>query len=211
MFTGIIQEVGRVLSLERRGNSARITIGSKLVRSGLSIGDSVAINGVCLTCEALARDRFIAYLLSQTMAVTNLGSLKEGAKVNLEPAVVAGQPLGGHIVYGHIDDVLTVLDLKLRTDKGEAILSCNLPREYKAFVLKAGSIALNGVSLTVSEVYEDRFTVSLIPYTLSHTNLGSLKKGDKVNVEFDQLLKSAYYTVKTLIEKMKGTFNGNAN
>ncbi len=211
VFTGIIKEVGTVESLSRRGKGALITIKCKEVLSALKEGDSVGVNGVCLTCEDVGKRSFSASLLSETLKATNLKTTSVGSMVNLEPSVRVGDSLGGHFVFGHVDDSLRVLALNKRSQGLEADLAVALPEKYKAFVLPSASVALNGVSLTVRKVSRNAFWVNLVSYTLTKTNLSRLKRGDEVNVEFDLLVKSAYHTISLILKYGKSNFEGISN
>ena len=179
MFTGIVKEIGRVFGVERTDDGTRIEIGATLARD-LSEGDSVCVSGVCLTVAALANGAFRSDVMNQTLKLTTLGSLGEGDDVNLEPALRAGDPLGGHIVQGHVDCTAEVVDA--REDGFARRLRIALPPENRALVVERGSVTLAGVSLTVAELTEDGFEVSLIPETLERTTLGL---PGQVNVEFD--------------------------
>jgi riboflavin synthase len=188
MFTGLVEEAGAVASFAQRGDGAgSLVIRGGLILEGLRLGDSVAVNGCCLTVTAIEGDHLRFDLLGETLARTNLGAAKPGDRVNLERPLRAGAPLGGHFVQGHIDDTAPVLALEPRGE--DRRLEIGLAREHARFVAVKGSVALNGVSLTVAGVGPDRFWVWLIPHTLAVTNLGELAAGDRVNVEFDILAK----------------------
>jgi len=182
MFTGIVKELGSVESVERTADGARLRIGAGFA-SQLAEGDSVAVNGVCLTAAALADGAFEADAMNQTLALTNLGELEAGARVNLELALRAGEPLGGHIVQGHVDGVGEVAAVE--PDGFARRVRVRLPEGLRPYVVEHGSITLNGVSLTVAALLADGVEVSLIPETLERTTFGAAVAGDRVNVEVD--------------------------
>ncbi len=186
MFTGLVQGIGSVAGIERSDAGARITIRTPLIAE-LSAGDSIAINGVCLTAVALEDGWFSADAMNETLARSSLGDLVEGAGVNLELPLRAGDRLGGHVVQGHVDGVGTVIDV---TDDGFARrVEIEAPPEVLRYVVHKGSIAVDGVSLTVAGCSGRSFTVSLIPETLERTNLGGAGTGNRVNLEVDVLAK----------------------
>lgn len=186
MFTGLIEDIGRIESLRSGEDGARVRIVTGLARE-ISEGDSVAVNGVCLTATAGDADGFETEAMNQTLTVTALGGLSSGDKVNLELAMKASDRLGGHIVQGHADGVGTVASIE---DDGFARrLRVGLGPELIRYVVEKGSIGLNGVSLTVAALGEDWAEVSLIPETLERTTLGEAKAGDKLNVECDVVAK----------------------
>ncbi|ATW24688.1 riboflavin synthase [Candidatus Formimonas warabiya] len=183
MFTGLIEELGTVSALAGGENSARITVAARIVLEQLNIGDSIAVNGVCLTVVDYGKSSFQADVMRETLLKSSLGALKTGDKVNLERALRLGDRLGGHLVSGHIDGVgviinQQVVDIAVVTEiqTGPALLK---------YVIPKGSVAVDGISLTVVEVKKDSFTVSLIPHTAKVTTLGYKKKGDTVNLEGD--------------------------
>ena len=186
MFTGLVQGVGSVAGIERSDDGARITIATPLVPE-LNAGDSIAINGVCLTAVDLAGDSFVADAMNETLARSSLGDLAPGASVNLELPLRATDRLGGHVVQGHVDGVGEVFD---QHDDGFARrIRIGAPAEVLRYVVEKGSIAVDGVSLTVTEVDDRSFTVSLIPETLERTTLGGIGAGRRVNLEVDVLAK----------------------
>lgn len=183
MFTGIIESVGRVISVEKRGAFGRITVETGLDLSQVNTGDSIAVDGACLTVIASSKSSFEADLSEETLKVTTLGGLKAGDKVNIERALTLSRPLGGHLVQGHVDAVGT---LKKKTPKGEAIdLEVDVPEGLMAQIVKKGSIAVDGISLTVASLTKTGFTVAVIPHTLKKTNLAIKPEGARVNVETD--------------------------
>ena len=184
MFTGLIEEVGKVGSLRRTSKGATLAIHCGL--EGLEIGESIAVNGACQTIAAISRDGFSCDILPETLRVTNLGKLKTGIKVNLERALRPGDRLGGHIVNGHIDGTGRVLSLSKRPARLELLV----PKEIFRYIVPKGSVALNGVSLTVGpDPAEGRFEVFIIPHTWENTNLGELVRGGEVNIEIDIVAK----------------------
>jgi riboflavin synthase len=186
MFTGLVQEMGTIQALHRDNGGVRITVSAALA-GDLREGDSVAINGVCLTATEVGDDRFEAEVMNETLARSSLGAVQPGSEVNLELALRAGEPLGGHIVQGHVDGVGRVLEStpdgfarRVRIEAGPELLR---------YVVVKGSITVDGVSLTVVEVDDRSFTVSLIPETLQRTSLGGAREGTSVNLEVDIVAK----------------------
>jgi riboflavin synthase len=182
MFTGIVAELGKVEALERGDGGARLRVRADLAAE-LEPGDSIAVDGVCLTAAARGEGGFEADVMNQTLSLTTLGDLAAGDRVNLEAPLAAGQPLGGHLVQGHVDAAGSVASL---ADDGIARrLRVALPAELHPYVAERGSVALDGVSLTVTATTDEGFEVSLIPETLERTTLGRAAEGDKLNVEVD--------------------------
>jgi riboflavin synthase len=186
VFTGLVAAIGTVTELDRSGDGVRLTVRTELAHA-LNEGDSVAVNGVCLTAAALNGDGFAADVMNETLARTSLRDLEPGSEVNLELPLRAGDRLGGHVVQGHVDGTGTVASVdddgfarRMRVAAGDEILR---------YVVQKGSIAVDGVSLTVAELDGDSFTVSLIPETLQRTNLGKARTGTTVNLEVDVLAK----------------------
>ncbi|MBH0131022.1 riboflavin synthase [Salinibacterium sp. NK8237] len=185
MFTGIIEELGDVVEFAATDDGARLTVRAPNAVSDAGHGDSISVSGVCLTVVDQGPDWFTADVMGVTLDMSTLGSLAAGARVNIERAMQVGDRLGGHIVQGHIDGTSTVLSV---TDEGSwNILRFSLTEELAPLVARKGSIAVHGVSLTVSAVGRDWFEVSLIPETLTATTLGALAVGDSVNIETDIL------------------------
>jgi len=184
MFTGIIQDVGSIKSIQRESEQTHIIFTTALNTTHWKLGDSVACNGCCLTVTAFpSSGDFAATLSLETLSLTGFSDLGEGASVNFEPALCVGDALGGHMVSGHVDGVALVQSIQ---NIGEhRAFTFSLVDDLACYVVKKGSVTLNGVSLTVNVVKRNDFTVNLIPHTLSHTNLGALKEGDKVNIETD--------------------------
>lgn len=183
MFTGIIKELGRVRSISGLGNIYRLSIEARDMASGLIIGDSVALNGVCLTLTEKNKNILMFDVMAETIRRTGLGRLGPQDPVNLEDALKAGGAIGGHFVTGHIDCVGRIRDIKRSSD--EVSIEINFPEEYNKLVVQKGSIALDGISLTIGKVVKNNITVYIIPHTLKMTTLGSRKIGDEVNIEFD--------------------------
>ncbi|MGB8356150.1 MAG: riboflavin synthase [Chthoniobacteraceae bacterium] len=187
MFTGIIEETGEVISFSSSGSGARLILKAPLVSSDLKIGDSIAVNGCCLTATSLNNDTLSFDLLNETLLRTNLQSATPSSLVNLERALAANARLGGHFVQGHIDCTSPVLSLE--KTGADFRLEIALPGPYARYVVPKGSIAINGISLTVAELKKDSMVLWIIPHTMAVTNLRSIKAGDLVNLEFDMLAK----------------------
>lgn len=196
MFTGIIEEVGCVAAIERRGAGSRIRISAQKVLEGTQVGDSIATNGVCLTVSALMADSFAADVMPETISRTSFASLRPGSSVNLERAAVLGGRIGGHIVSGHIDGVGTIASITEDSDAVRVFIQAD--EAITAGIVEKGSIALEGISLTVTDVSTGAFGVSLIPHTFAHTSLGAKRVGDVVNVECDVLGKYVFRAVGLL-------------
>jgi len=186
MFTGLVADLGTVLAADAGGDGVRLTVRSTLAGS-LAEGDSVAVNGVCLTATAVDGDSFRTDVMNQTLATSSLAGLRAGSPVNLELPLRAADRLGGHVVQGHVDGVGTVTEL--RDDGFARRLTVALPESLARYVALKGSIAVDGVSLTVADADSRSFTVSLIPETLARTTLGVAGAGDEVNLEVDILAK----------------------
>ena len=197
MFTGLIQDLGSVESLDRDADGARLRIATRLAPE-IALGDSVAVDGVCLTATAVDESGFETEAMNQTLRVTALGEVEAGAAVNLELALRAGDRLGGHIVQGHVDGVGTVA--AVREDGFARRLEVELPPELLRYAIGKGSITLSGVSLTIADLGDSWVAVSLIPETLERTNLGRLGQGGRVNVESDVVAK--------YVERMAAPFAG---
>jgi riboflavin synthase len=186
MFTGLVEDIGSIESLDAGGDGARLRIATRL-SAEIATGDSVSVNGVCLTATAVDPTGFETEAMNQTLDVTALGDLEAGSRVNLELAMKASDRLGGHIVQGHADGVADVLSVE---DDGFARrLRVGLGQDLIRYVVEKGSLGLNGVSLTVSALGDDWAEVSLIPETLERTNLGGVAAGDRLNVECDVVAK----------------------
>ncbi len=187
MFTGLIREVGTVVSRDGSADGVRLTIEAPATAAGAQLGDSVAIDGVCLTVVDVAGDRLAFDAVPETLDRSSLGALDQGSRVNLEPALRAGEALGGHYVQGHVDGTGQVRSVAPEGD-GQRIWFDARP-ELLRYVVEKGSIAVQGVSLTVAALDGDGFAVALIPHTLAATTLGALEPEDRVNLETDVLAK----------------------
>lgn len=187
MFTGLIEEVGRIGTIRATGGGAELVVEAPAVGADAEIGESIAVNGVCLTVESADERGFTAYAGEETLERTTTGRLKSGSAVNLERALRVGARLGGHFVQGHVD---CVGELVARSDRGGTVrLEFRIPGEYARYVVEKGSIAIDGISLTVTEVSGDQFGVAIIPHTLKSTTLEAAGRGQVVNVETDILAK----------------------
>jgi riboflavin synthase len=183
MFTGIIEEMGTVSSFRRAGGSARLTITASTVLEGTALGDSICVNGVCLTVVATERTEFSADVAVETLKVTNLGELSAGKRVNLERALQLSARIGGHLVSGHVDAVGRIRE---RREEGNGWrIFFDAPESVLRYVIRKGSIAIDGISLTVADVDGAGFSVAMIPHTAKLTTLGSKTAGDSVNLESD--------------------------
>lgn len=186
MFTGIIKGIGHVVKLEKQAKTATLTIQSDLVtKLQPALGDSYAINGICLTVTSVQQDQITVDVMPETSRRTNLGRLSIGDRVNLEPALAAQKRLDGHFVLGHVDTTATLVQRQL--DQNAEVLTFELPATYDDYVVEKGSIAIDGVSLTVTATKQHQFSVSLIPFTLAQTTLADRTIGDAVNIETDIL------------------------
>ena len=187
MFTGIIEELGTVKSVRPGADSAVVQVEARVVTEGLKTGDSVAVNGVCLTVVSFTKTDFSAEVMAETLRKSGLGGLKAGDRVNLERALRLTDRLGGHMVSGHIDGV-GVVESVVKEDIAR-VFKVRAPAEVLRYVIKKGSIAVDGISLTVSDLTDDSFSVSIIPHTAAMTTLGYRNPGDKVNLEPDMIVK----------------------
>jgi riboflavin synthase len=185
MFTGLVEEIGSVKGVSQGAKSSKIHIKAKDVLSGLKLGDSISTNGVCLTVVEFNHDSFHVDVMPQTMRHTNLSSLGVGSLVNLERALRLGDRLGGHLVSGHIDDLGTLISI--RKEDNAIWYTISAPPSILRYIIPKGSVALDGISLTVADVMDDSFAVSIIPHTQKETTLNSKKVGDSINVECDQI------------------------
>ena len=188
MFTGLVQDVGAVLKIEKGQDSSRVQIQTQLANE-LNVGDSISVNGVCLTAVTVAGDSFTADVMIQTLKLSNLGQLQEGNKVNAELAARLDTRLGGHIVQGHVDGVGHVVSNEPGEKWHEFVIS--VPENLKKYIVNQGSICVDGVSLTVGQINDEtnQMTLWLIPETLAKTTLGEKLAGDQVNLEVDVLAK----------------------
>ncbi len=195
MFTGIIEEKGKFVLIEKGKNVNKITIRTTLVEK-VNESDSISIDGICLTVVGKKKDDVIVEAIKDTYELTTLQYKKEGDIVNIETSLKVDKFLGGHIVLGHIDTIAKVIDIKMMGEYATHFYE--IKEEFNKFIISKGSIAINGVSLTISEVNRNIFCVNIIPFTLTATNLGLLKRDDYVNVEFDIIGKYIYNFIKEL-------------
>jgi len=187
MFTGLIQEVAKVLWIRMTDRGTQLQVAAPLLAGDTVVGDSVAVNGCCLTVSGQREDQLTFDLLEETLDRTNLKQLRRESLVNLERALVAGAPLGGHFVQGHIDCSAKVISFERSgTDHR---LEVELPPDFAHYAAYKGSVAINGISLTIAELLPKSFAVWIIPHTKRHTNIDVLQAGDRVNIEFDILVK----------------------
>lgn len=193
MFTGLVEEVGTVRRLERRGDGGRLSIEARIVLEGTRLGDSIAVSGACLTVVELGSSGFVVDCMPETISHTTLGRVTSGAQVNLERSLVLGARLGGHLVLGHVDAVGEVLAVQNKGVAWEVTVS--LPEAVRSCVAPKGSIAIDGISLTVMVVDAEWFQVGIIPHTLKETTLRNARVGQQVNVEADVL---ARYVLRVL-------------
>jgi riboflavin synthase len=189
MFTGLVAELGKIAAITRGESSSVLTVHAPLLAPELSIGDSIAVNGTCLTATSLTADSFTADVMVQTLSLTSLGKLAEGSAVNLELAAQMDMRMGGHIVQGHVDGVATVIS-RTPGEKWEQFI-IEVPSDLSRYIVNQGSICVDGVSLTVGEINDanNQVTLWLIPETLAKTNLSLKAAGDIVNIEVDILAK----------------------
>jgi riboflavin synthase len=187
VFTGLIEEVGRVLWIRMSERGTQLQLTAPKIADRAAVGDSVAVNGCCLTVSAQRAEQITFDLLEETLERTNLKQLRRESPVNLERALVAGAPLGGHFVQGHIDCAAKVISFERTGD--DYRLEIDLPADFAHYAACKGSIAVNGISLTIAELLEKSFAVWIIPHTKRYTNLDKITAGDLVNIEFDILAK----------------------
>ena len=193
MFTGIIQDIGTIRTVDKSGGDLRFEIATKLDISNIEDGASICCSGCCLTVVKKTNDSFFVDVSRESLDKTVLGHWEEGTKINLEPSLKLGDELGGHFVFGHVDAVTEIADI--REEGGSHRLTIKTPESLKRFIASKGSVALDGISLTVNEVEHDTFGVNIIPHTWDVTTLGSRKVGDKMNIEIDML---ARYVARSL-------------
>ncbi len=202
MFTGIVEEMGSVKTLRRAAGAARLTISASLVLDGTHLGDSISVNGVCLTVVEMDKNYFSADVAVETLKVTSLGDLKIGSMVNLERALQLSARVGGHLVSGHVDAVGSIRD-KREEGNGWRIF-IDAPESVLRYVIKKGSVAIDGISLTVADVDNAGFSIAMIPHTAKLTTLGFKSAGDLVNLEADIIGK---YVERLLSGKGEGGVN----
>ncbi|MFJ9330399.1 riboflavin synthase [Streptomyces sp. NPDC101230] len=202
MFTGIVEELGEVTAVEELADASRFRLRGPVVTDGAKHGDSIAVNGVCLTVVETGEGEFTADVMAETLKRSSLGALTTGSRVNLERPMALGGRLGGHIVQGHVDGTGTIVE-RTPSEHWE-IVKVSLPPELTRYVVEKGSITVDGVSLTVVEAARDHFTISLIPTTLALTTLGHKQPGDPVNLEVDVIAKY----VERLLGDRSGSVRG---
>jgi riboflavin synthase len=199
VFTGIVEELGEITAVEMLDDACRFRVRGPVVTEGAKHGDSIAVNGVCLTVVEHGNDEFTADVMAETLKRSSLGALATGSRVNLERPMVADGRFGGHVVQGHVDGTGTIVE---RTPSEHwDIVKISLPAELSRYVVEKGSITVDGVSLTVVEAADDYFTISLIPTTLALTTLGVKQAGDPVNLEVDVIAK---YVERMLGDRIAG-------
>jgi riboflavin synthase len=185
MFTGIVEELGTVDALTDQGDAVRLTVRGPLVTSDADLGDSISVNGVCLTVATREGETFTADVMQETLAKSSLGALAPGGRVNLERAVTATTRLGGHIVQGHVDGVGELAER--RTEGIGLWLRFTAPEHVQRYLIEKGSVTVAGVSLTIAELHDDGFAVAIVPHTMQVTTFGALAVGDPVNLEADMI------------------------
>lgn len=185
MFTGLVRDVGEITGFERQGDNIRITISSNLPQNTYQLGSSILCSGICLTVVEFGDGRFVMEVSPETVEKTNIASWDVGTKINLEPSLCMGDELGGHLVFGHVDALATITELNEDGDSWR--FTFEVPENLKSYFASKGSVSLDGISLTVNEVNDNRFGVCIIPHTWTHTTLSERKVGDKVNLEVDML------------------------
>ncbi|MGC8842644.1 MAG: riboflavin synthase [bacterium] len=189
MFTGIIEEIGKVKRVSRKGNGLLLEVEAHTLHQDVRAGDSVSVNGVCLTVMEKRKDTLLFYASQESLRRTNLSKLRVGEEVNLESALTLNKRMGGHIVQGHIDGVGRIRKIVRRGE--EMRMEISVDKELHPYLVSKGSIAVDGISLTIAEVSKDAFEVVIVPYTYNYTNLKRRKVGDIVNLEIDVLAKYA--------------------
>lgn len=202
MFTGIIEELGTVGQMDRRPDSIKLTIQARKVLEGTQLGDSIAVNGVCLTVTSMTDSSFTADVMHETMRRSSLSDIKSGSKVNLERAMQVGGRLGGHIVSGHIDGVGHIA--RIAADGIARVITISIPKDMEPFIVEKGSIAIDGISLTVVSVGNSQFSVSIIPHTMANTTLIDKHPGAVVNLETDVIGKYVHSFTTTHTGKRSG-------
>lgn len=208
MFTGLIEEIGLIKSLQHSGEASKISIEAKKILDDLKIDDSVSVNGVCLTVVEVSSTGFVAEAVEETIKKTTLSDISSGQKVNLERALTLSTRLGGHLVLGHVDTIGNIIEIRKQTLG--TLIKLSYPLEFENYVVREGSICIDGVSLTISEVNGTNFMVSIIPHTAENTLISKYSRGTKVNLEFDIIGKYVEKMVtgkSNFEEKLKEFFN----
>ena len=198
MFSGIVLSVGTIGEYVQKNEGAVLVVNTEKDLSGFEDGESIAVNGVCLTVVDSTETTFKLDLSTETLSRTNFKSAKKGDRVNLERSLTPSAKISGHFVSGHIDQVGEIVDIEEKP--GEVLFRFSHPAELSHFIIEKGSIAIDGISLTVFDCKDNRFTVSIIPFTLSHTNLSSRKIGDLINIECDMIGKYVFKACETLLK-----------
>ena len=198
MFSGIVLSVGTIGEYVQKNEGAVLVVNTEKDFSGFEDGESIAVNGVCLTVVDSTKTTFKLDLSTETLSRTNFKNAKKGERVNLERSLTPSAKISGHFVSGHIDQVGKIVDIEEKPV--EALFRFSHPAELSPFIMEKGSIAIDGISLTVFDCKDNRFTVSIIPYTLSHTNLSSRKIGDLINIECDMIGKYVFKACETLLK-----------
>lgn len=197
MFTGIIECTGKIVSLRKKGASAEISVTFPITGEPLKMGESIAVDGVCLTVKSFSSGGFLADISSETLSLTTIARKKAGENVNIERAMSYGGRIGGHFVTGHVDGTGIIKSKKTGAEGG--VIVVNAPRNIAKDIIKKGSVAVDGISLTVAEAGEDFFSVALIPHTIENTVLRQKNEGDEVNLETDMLGKYVRRTVESYL------------
>jgi riboflavin synthase len=202
MFSGIIESQGQVAKIHRSEGRAEVTVRTGDDFTGFELGESIAVNGVCLTVRTAEANRFTVDLSGETLARTGFQDIREGEVLNLERSLTPSQKVSGHFVSGHVDQVGTVVSIDSRP--GETLFRFEHPKELAPLIVEKGSVAVDGISLTAFACQDNRFTVSIIPFTLSHTNLKGRKIGDRVNIECDIIGKYVLKACETILGAARG-------
>lgn len=205
MFTGLIEDIAQMRGKQEFGETARLTVATTLPIEEIKVGDSIAINGACLTVEKIEPEQGLLtfYTLRETLSCTNLGSLALGRRVNLERALQFKERLAGHLILGHIDGTAEIQEINRR--ESDIVLRIQLPEHLRLFMIEKGSIAVDGISLTIAELDADWFKINIIPHTWSQTNLQFYQPGEKVNLEADMIGK---YVVRACSSQTEGDYSG---
>jgi len=205
MFTGIIEEVGTVKSLKKSGEGMELEVSCKNVLMGSKVGDSIAVNGVCITAKKISNNSFIGDVMNETLNATSLQNLKSNQVVNLETALTLSKPMGGHFVLGHVDTTGSVS--KITKEGFSKVVDISYPSEFRKNLIDKGSIAVDGVSLTIHKLTDSYLQIKLIPHSVSETNLANINDGDLVNLEFDFLGKYALNMLMGVKEESKSNIS----
>ena len=201
MFSGIIQSLGTVEKIVRSDEKAEMTIRTEPDIKSFELGESIAVNGVCLTVRDFGEQNFVVDISTETLSRTGFMEIKEGARVNLERSLTPAQKISGHFVSGHVDQMGKVVDIEHKS--GEILFRFEHPPELGPYIIEKGSIAIDGISLTVFSCRDNRFSVSVIPFTHTHTNMSTRKIGDLINIECDMIGKYVYKACETLLGSSK--------